>query len=316
MLKKILITIAFTFLSVQLHAQIKGVGIGDGAIEVVPDQTAILELSSTQRGFLMPRMTAAQREAISAITPAVTPHGLMVMQIDNQPGEPAGLWYYYNDGIVFEWRNILNTSPIVTFQDIQTGENTQATMTVGAGASIVTNGGIIQATQFFGTGSITAAVDLGTGEVNGSLGINNGGTGLSAAPAAGSIIYSDGTTFVAATPTVVGQVLQNIAGVPTWITPNWTENAWELSGNAATDPATNYIGTSDAVNLSIRTNATERINIDATGTVNISENTNIEGNVSILNATNKNTFITAPAQVVDLTYNLPLTQGAVSSTLV
>lgn len=47
-------------------------------------------------------------------------------------------------------------------------------------------------------------------------------------------------------------------------------NDWKLTGNANTNVTTNYIGTSDAVGLSIRTNATERIRITAnTGYVGI-----------------------------------------------
>jgi hypothetical protein len=43
-----------------------------------PDQTAILDLSSTSQGLLLPRMTTAQRDAIS--TPAV---GLMIYNTTN-----------------------------------------------------------------------------------------------------------------------------------------------------------------------------------------------------------------------------------------
>jgi hypothetical protein len=46
-------------------------------------------------------------------------------------------------------------------------------------------------------------------------------------------------------------------------------DAWKLTGNAGTNVTTNYIGTSDNVGLSIRTNATERIRITAAGLVGI-----------------------------------------------
>jgi hypothetical protein len=49
-------------------------------------------------------------------------------------------------------------------------------------------------------------------------------------------------------------------------------DAWKLTGNAGTNVTTNYIGTSDAIGLSIRTNATERIRITAnTGFVGIGQ---------------------------------------------
>ncbi len=60
-----------------------------------------------------------------------------------------------------------------------------------------------------------------------------------------------------------------------WDGTQWVEfpgagDDWSLTGNAGTNVANNYIGTSDAAGLSIRTNATERIRITAqTGFVGI-----------------------------------------------
>jgi hypothetical protein len=50
------------------------------------DSTAMLDVSSTTKGLLIPRMAAAQRTAIA--TPAT---GLLVYQTDGDPG-----FYYYN----------------------------------------------------------------------------------------------------------------------------------------------------------------------------------------------------------------------------
>ena len=51
-----------------------------------PDASAALDITSTTGGLLVPRMTAAQRDAISS--PA---SGLMIYQIDGTVG-----FYYYN----------------------------------------------------------------------------------------------------------------------------------------------------------------------------------------------------------------------------
>ena len=59
------------------------IGIGTTA----PDASALLEISSTNKGVLLPRMTIAQRNAIPSPV-----NGLMVFQIDGS----RGLWYYYN----------------------------------------------------------------------------------------------------------------------------------------------------------------------------------------------------------------------------
>ncbi|MCX6277412.1 MAG: tail fiber domain-containing protein [Bacteroidetes bacterium] len=56
----------------------------DGA---APDPSAMLDVKSTSKGILLPRMTLAQRSAIAS--PA---NGLMIYQTDNSPG------FYYNAG--------------------------------------------------------------------------------------------------------------------------------------------------------------------------------------------------------------------------
>lgn len=46
---------------------------------------------------------------------------------------------------------------------------------------------------------------------------------------------------------------------------------WSLTGNAGTDPATNYLGTSDVNDLVLRTNAIDRVHVDTDGNVGINE---------------------------------------------
>src|SRR2546423_10091938 len=60
------------------------VGIGTS----IPASSALLDLTSTSRGFLTPRMTTAQRNAISS--PAT---GLLIYQTDGARG-----FYYYDAG--------------------------------------------------------------------------------------------------------------------------------------------------------------------------------------------------------------------------
>ncbi len=67
-------------------AQTGGVGVGTTA----PHPSALLDLTSTSRGLLAPRLTAAQRAAIS--NPA---NGLLVYQTD---GAQSGFWYYAATG--------------------------------------------------------------------------------------------------------------------------------------------------------------------------------------------------------------------------
>jgi len=186
----------------------QNVGIGDGA-EFTPDASSIMELRTTTKGFLMPRVTRDQREAI--VSPA---HGLMVIQTDDHPGDgdPAGIWYYCNvPSVCNEWRNIVNMSNTVLFSNILTGTNNQAQMIVDNGATIElgTAGAVIESNKFLLNTNITStdAVDLGTNEVAGTLPVTGGGTGTNVVPPAGSIIYSNGTSYTYVTNGTDGQVL-------------------------------------------------------------------------------------------------------------
>jgi hypothetical protein len=79
---KTLYTFLFLCLSFPAMAQV-----GINNVGAAPHASAMLDISSTNRGLLVPRMTMAQRNAI--VTPAT---GLMVFQTDNTPG------YFYNAG--------------------------------------------------------------------------------------------------------------------------------------------------------------------------------------------------------------------------
>ncbi|MBP8959280.1 MAG: hypothetical protein KBG40_02515 [Bacteroidales bacterium] len=80
--------ITATFVSIMLSAftglQLHGQGVGISETSITPDASSILELRSTERGLLIPRMTTTERLAISA--PAT---GLIVYDTDTK-----SFWYY------------------------------------------------------------------------------------------------------------------------------------------------------------------------------------------------------------------------------
>ena len=82
-MKKVLAIIGFSFFSVISMAQNVGIG------TTTPNASALLDVSSTSKGFLTPRMTAAQRTAI--FSPA---NGLLVYQTDY----PLG-FYFFKEGV-------------------------------------------------------------------------------------------------------------------------------------------------------------------------------------------------------------------------
>jgi hypothetical protein len=74
-----------------IPASTKGVGISN--VTITPAASAILDITSTTKGFLPPRMTSAQRTAISS--PAT---GLIVYQTDSVEG-----LYVYSGG---SWKSL------------------------------------------------------------------------------------------------------------------------------------------------------------------------------------------------------------------
>lgn len=78
---KTILTVTFFLLSLAVSSQ--NIGINTNT----PDPSAQLDISSTSKGLLVPRMTQGQRNAIAS--PAT---GLLIFQTDVQPG------FYYNNG--------------------------------------------------------------------------------------------------------------------------------------------------------------------------------------------------------------------------
>ncbi|MCS6837575.1 MAG: hypothetical protein NZ480_01895 [Bdellovibrionaceae bacterium] len=71
-----------------------------------------------------------------------------------------------------------------------------------------------------------------------------------------------------------------------WIRLDNSNGDWRLTGNAGTSPASNFLGTTDAQPLVIRTNNTERMRVATTGNVGIgisnpTERLTIAGNIGI-----------------------------------
>lgn len=117
------------------------------------------------------------------------------------------------------WSNALPPGTTIPFSGITTGTNTSATMTVGAGASIIAGGGINEATRFLGTGSLTNAVDLATAEVSGQLPVGNGGTGVTSLDQ-DEVLLGNGASGIASLDNPLGNAIltQDGVGAPSWST--------------------------------------------------------------------------------------------------
>ena len=118
-------------LNVQIYAQNVGIN-SDGS---TPDNSAMLDIKSTSSGLLIPRMTLAQRNAISS--PAA---GLLIYQTDNTPG------FYYNAGTPSSpnWIRFANES------------HSHATLSNGAGIAAFSYNGSSAATVGLATTGVAA----------------------------------------------------------------------------------------------------------------------------------------------------------------
>ena len=165
MAKTILIFISIIF-SVPLFAQ---TGIGT----TTPNAAAKLEIASTDKGLLIPRMTKTQREAITFTAAA---NGLMVYQTDDLSGfyvntstTSTPVWTRVNSNWTRTGNDIAFTAGNISTTGAITGGNSNTSSISGFGANIASisanysisstdNGKVIQST---GASAITITLPTG-----------------------------------------------------------------------------------------------------------------------------------------------------------
>lgn len=259
-MKKTISLIAATFGMAAMYAQ-NNVGIGTST----PNPSALLELQSTDRGFLVPRVTAVQRNAIAA--PA---NALLVFDTD------SGCFFYYNT----QWVSLCklsgpqgNTGP--------TGAQGLQGITGPTGDT-----GVQGATGDTGPqgiqGNTGPTGDTGPQGIQGNTGAQ-GITGPTGATGATGPLGAAGGDLSGnyPNPTVVGLQTYAVSNTaPTsndvlyWNGTSWAPNNgnnlfWKLNGNSGTNPGSNFIGTTDAQDFVTRTNNAERMRVNAAGNVRI-----------------------------------------------
>ena len=197
------------------NVRAQSVGIGTPT----PDNSAQLDINSTTKGMLVPRMTIAQRTAITE--PAT---GLIVYQTDGASG------FYYNTGTPLAplWVLLINNASAVT--------NVTASSPIASSGGITpnislpgTSGGIL-----YGTGAASAFTTAGTA---GAFLTSNG----SGAPIWSSLGQSAITFFGSASLTITPASGYNVVpGLSTSITVSSNQSVFVSSdgGIATTSAAT------------------------------------------------------------------------------
>ncbi len=118
-MKVLLSTLLIAFTVTFSRAQ---VGIGT----TTPDASSQLEIQSTTKGLLTPRMTQAEREAI--VSPA---QGLLVFQTNNQ----SGFYYYSSAG----WGRLTTTADTAT----PAGKSAYVANTSGSTITVILGGSVV-----------------------------------------------------------------------------------------------------------------------------------------------------------------------------
>lgn len=228
--------LSYLFLTFFFATTISNAQVGIGVAS--PDPSAELEIRSTTKGVLVPRMTNAQRGAIVAPV-----NGLLIYQTDGVPG------FYYRQG---SWTAMSAATLGWPISGKATG--------IPASREIGTNDlqPFIFRTNNIERLRILAAGNIGIGTATPSTKLHL----LSAT--AGVLRIQDGTQGAGKL-----MVSDAIGGV-SWASAGSVFTVdWDTFGNSGTTPATNFLGTTDAQDLVIRTNNIERMRIQSDGNVRI-----------------------------------------------
>jgi hypothetical protein len=246
-------------------------------------ESAALEVYSTTRGMLIPRMTAAQRNAISGPV-----EGLMVYQTDGIDG------FYFHNGTSWNFINeaYSETDPVFTDSpagSIQNSDISNWNIAYGwgnhAGAGYLT--GVTEFDPVFG---LSIAKNITETQVTNWNTAYNWGN------------HSSAGYFTSYTETDPVFGTSAAGGIDAGDITNWNDSyswghGWSLAGRSGTDPEIDYLGTSDETALIFRTNNIERLRITSEGNVGIatghydpSEKLDVQGNIIVAPSTDNTNF--------------------------
>ncbi len=264
------------------------VGIGT----LTPYSKAILEIQSKDKGLLIPRMTATER---LSIFPTIDPAGEGMLVFDT---DSLCFFFYDDQG---QWNSLCNhpqgglnvdslilqyasfdtlLSKYAVFDSIFAAYLNVDSLLIGGTNITSIIDSMIQAAGTIGPTGATgkdgqqgidgkdgATGPTGAAGINGTNG-KDGATGPTGAAGTNGTNGKDGATGAAGTNGTNGKDGTNGA-----TGADGSSNAWSLTGNAGTSSSTNFLGTTDGVDLIVKTNNTERFRVLSSGNIGVGTTT-------------------------------------------
>ncbi len=224
-----------------VHAQVK---IGDNSTTI--NSASILELETTDKGFVLPRVSLTD---ISLSSPLVSGllTGTVVYNTNSSTTGGSGTGVYYWDGS--KWNFLVNSTTTLNYWSL-TGNNGTS-----ASANFI---GTTDAVDFIAKTNNAERLRITSGG-NVGIGLSNPSYTLSVLSTSNPLYLSG----VQATSTLSTDSIVTIGGGIVKKTPysSFTNSFWGLTGNSGTTASTNFIGTTDAVDFIAKTNNIDRIHI-------------------------------------------------------
>ncbi|MEO6228991.1 MAG: tail fiber domain-containing protein [Ferruginibacter sp.] len=256
----------------------------------LPDTSAMLDISSSTKGLLLPRMTTTQRNAIPLPANGLVIYNTTLNAFNLNTGTPLSPnWEVISSGtgatthtlsssantLTSTVNGIAATAPTVNTVANSSSVNNLTTTVNGINGSAVTMVNAVANTSSANNLSTTVNGVSGStvsmvNSISNTSSTNNLTTTVNGV--AGTAVPIINSNALALSGSNITSTINGIASSALDLTPAINSTAWKLTGNNGTSATTNFIGTTDNVDFITKTNNTERLRITGTGNVGIGIN--------------------------------------------